>query len=90
MGIGLVLGGLVAMVAGMSMVIYTEQWLSAFGRIPVFETYLGLEGGSRLGYKLLGLGFFFLGTLALVGLLDNFVLWILAPLIAPLTRGRGV
>lgn len=89
MGIGMVIGGLVAMIAGASMVIYTEKWLSAFGRIPFFETYLGVEGGSRLGYKLIGILFFFLGTLALVGLLDNLVLWIISPLIAPLTRTAG-
>lgn len=90
MGIALVIGGLVAMAAGATMVIYTEKWLSAFGRIPFFDNYLGIEGGSRLGYKLIGLAFFFLGLLAFVGLFDNFVLWVFSPILAPLTRGQGL
>ena len=84
------LGGVVVMIISATMVIYTEKWLSTFGRIPFFEKYLGTEGGSRLGYKLIGIALFFLGTLALVGLLDNFVLWVLSPILAPLTRGRGL
>jgi hypothetical protein len=52
-----------------------------FGSVAFFEKYLGTEGGSRLGYKLLGILVFFLGVLITFKLIGAFMLWILSPLI---------
>jgi len=61
--------GLIGMIAGAAITIYSEKMLNAFGRIPIFDKYLGLEGGSRLGYKLIGIFIFFFGILQYLKLL---------------------
>lgn len=73
--------GLVLIVAGAGMTIKSEAMLDTFGRIGFFERYLGLEGGSRLGYKLLGMLTVFIGTLIFTGLITGFLRWTLGPLI---------
>mgnify|MGYP001558422830 CR=1 FL=1 len=45
---------------GMSMLLKTVWYLNMTGRIPLAEKYLGLEGGTRLFLKLLGLLIIFL------------------------------
>ncbi len=83
-----VLLGLIGMIAGMAITIYSEKMLNAFGRIPVFEKYLGLEGGSRLGYKLIGIFIFFISVLAFLNLHESFLLWVLSPILAPAMRSN--
>lgn len=72
--------GLIGMIIGAGMVIYSEKLLNAFGRIAFFEKYLGTEGGSRLGYKLLGLLIFFISLLVLTNMIQGFLLWVFSPL----------
>jgi hypothetical protein len=57
---------------GVSMVIRTEWIFSMFGRVAWAEEYLGLEGGSRLFYKLLGIILAFFGILTAFGLFEGF------------------
>ena len=72
--------GLIGMLAGALITIYSEKMLNAFGRIPVFEKYLGNEGGSRLGYKIIGMLIFFIFVLVLTGSYKGFMLWVLSPI----------
>ncbi|MFA5420847.1 MAG: hypothetical protein WC280_02405 [Patescibacteria group bacterium] len=75
-----ILVGLFLIGIGSLMVIYTEWLLKNFGRINWFERNLGSEGGTRLGYKLVGIIFVFLGLLLMTGLMDGFLGFILSPL----------
>ncbi|PIR93374.1 hypothetical protein COT99_00910 [Candidatus Falkowbacteria bacterium CG10_big_fil_rev_8_21_14_0_10_43_10] len=78
--------GLIGMVIGALITIYSEKMLNAFGRIPFFEKYLGFEGGSRLGYKIIGLLIFFISLLIMTNLIQEFLMWVLLPILAPMKR----
>jgi len=69
------------MALGVYMVLKTEKILKNWGRSSFFERNLGTEGGSRLGYKLLGLLLIFLGLVIMLGMSSNFLQFILSPLI---------
>jgi hypothetical protein len=73
--------GLFMIAAGVAVVIKTEAVLSFFGPIGFFEKYLGTEGGSRLGWKIIGLILLFFGFLIFFGLIDGFMMWLLSPLL---------
>ena len=75
-----ILGALV-IAAGTFLVIKTEWFMTNFGRIAWFEDKLGSEGGSRLGYKILGVITIFIGIVLLSGNGTNFFTWMLSPLI---------
>lgn len=72
--------GLVGLAIGVAIVIKSESMLNAFGRIQFFEEKLGAEGGSRLGYKLLGMLIIFISILMITGLINGFMLWLVSPL----------
>ena len=74
--------GLFVFAVGIFMVIKTKSILHAFGRIEFFERYLGSEGGSRLGYKIIGLIAIFIGFLMMTNMISDFLGWILSPLIS--------
>jgi len=46
-----------------------------------FEDKLGAEGGTRLGYKLIGLLAIFIGIVIMTGSGPSFFGWLLSPLI---------
>lgn len=73
--------GLAFFIVGALIVVKSEAILSAFGRIDFFDKYLGTEGGSRLGYKIIGVIVIFLGILLITGMFNGFMEWILGPLI---------
>lgn len=73
--------GLVMTLAGALIIIKSEAVFSFFGRIDFFEDKLATSGGSRLGYKLVGLMIFFLGILTMTGLIGGFMEFILSPLL---------
>lgn len=73
--------GLVIMTAGALIVIKTEWILQNFGRMAWFEAKLGTEGGSRLGYKLIGLIIIIVGIIQMTGGMGNFLTWFLGPLL---------
>jgi hypothetical protein len=65
---GFLLAGL-----GVLFVLKTEWFLENFGTIAWAEEHLGLNGGSRLMYKLIGIGFIFIGFLLISGLYSGFL-----------------
>jgi len=72
--------GIPIFLAGVFIVIKSEAMLDAFGRIDFFERNLSTSGGSRLGYKLVGIVFIIIGMMAISGLLGGFMKWITSPL----------
>lgn len=73
--------GLIIIVLGALMVLKAEWLLNNFGGISWFEDHLHTEGGSRLGYKLVGLAAVFIGILIFTNLIGSFLMWILSPLL---------
>jgi len=78
---GQVILGLAITAGGVFFVLKTEWLMSNFGRIAWFEEKLGTEGGSRLGYKLLGILAVFIGIIFMTGSGSGFLEWMLSPLI---------
>jgi len=74
------------MIVGVLIVAKTEWMLSNFGRIDWFEQKLGTSGGSRLGYKLVGIAAIFIGLLMATGSIEGFMGWVLSPLIKTMVR----
>jgi hypothetical protein len=72
--------GILVTALGASLVMKTEWYLQTFGRIAWFDEKLGSEGGSRLGYKLVGIIALFLGIVMMTGSGDSFMGWALSPL----------
>jgi hypothetical protein len=75
-----IIWGILVTAIGVSLVAKTEWFLSNFGRINWFEEKLGSDGGSRLGYKLIGILFLFIGVILMTGSGDLFFGWLLSPL----------
>jgi hypothetical protein len=78
--------GIVMAVVGALITIKSEAMLNMFGRVEFFEKYLGTEGGSRLGYKLLGILIFLIGVMLATNVFGDFMMWLLSPII---NAGRG-
>jgi hypothetical protein len=76
-----IIGGLILIFLGTLMVFKAEGLLRNFGRISWFEKHLGVEGGTRLGYKLMGILVIFFGLLLATGTFDGFIETLLSPLI---------
>ena len=76
-----ILIGFIILAVGALMVIKSEALLNAFGRIEFFDHYLGTEGGSRLGYKLIGLFAIFIGILIMTNMISGFMEWVLSPIL---------
>ncbi len=75
-----ILLGILLLAVGSLLIIYTEWFLNNFGRITWFEEKMGVEGGSRLGYKLIGIILLFLGVTIMSGNGPDFLNWVLSPL----------
>lgn len=73
--------GLIIFAIGVFLIIKTEAVLKGFGRIYFFEKNFGTEGGSRLGYKMIGIIFIFIGILIITGMINDFMEWFLSPLL---------
>jgi len=73
--------GIIIMAVGFLIVWKSESVLRFFGRVAFFEKYLGTEGGSRLGYKLIGILFIFIGLLIMTGMIGGFLGWVLWPIL---------
>lgn len=76
----LIIGSIIIFI-GYLLVAKSEWMLNNFGRIAFFEDKLGTEGGSRLGYKIIGLICIFLGFLIFTGMISGFMTWLLSPLL---------
>ncbi|MFA6604025.1 MAG: hypothetical protein WCT10_04280 [Patescibacteria group bacterium] len=81
--IGRVLGGLAAVGVGLLFVIKSEWFLNNFGAIEWAEQHLGTSGGTRLFYKLIGLGIIFIGFLAATGMIGGFLMGTVGRLFTP-------
>lgn len=79
--VGQIILGIIIVAAGAGMVIKTEWLVNNFGRMAWFEDKLGAEGGTRLGYKLIGLLAIFIGIIIMTGSGTSFFSWLLGPLI---------
>ncbi|MFA5109168.1 MAG: hypothetical protein WC458_01305 [Patescibacteria group bacterium] len=73
--------GLLILVGGAFLTVRTEWMVNNFGRIAWFEEKLGSEGGSRLGYKLIGLIGIFIGIVVMTGSGDDLMRWLLGPIL---------
>ncbi len=72
--------GVIIMFVGFIVVAKSEWLLNNFGYIEYFEQHLGTSGGSRLGYKLLGIFFLFIGFMTMTGMITGFMEWVVSPL----------
>jgi hypothetical protein len=72
--------GIIIAVVGALLVAKTEWFVQNFGRIEWCERNLGSSGGTRLGYKLMGVIILFIGIIMMTGSGDLFFGWIFAPL----------
>ncbi|MBI2633572.1 MAG: hypothetical protein HYW78_04300 [Parcubacteria group bacterium] len=63
--------GPLIIIAGVIMVFKSEWFLRTFGRVAWAEKNLGLEGGTRFFYKLLGLLVVLFGILIFTGLWND-------------------
>jgi hypothetical protein len=72
--------GIIITAVGVAFVLKTEWFLETFGRIAWFDEKLGSEGGTRLGYKLIGVIALFIGIILMTGSGDSFFGWALSPL----------
>jgi len=76
-----IIWGALLIIAGVLIVIKSESVFNAFGRIAFFEQHLGVEGGSRLGYKLIGILTIFIGMLIMTNMISGFLTWLLSPIL---------
>lgn len=65
--------GSILIALGVILVVKTEWFLGFFGRIAWAEEKLGSEGGSRLFYKLIGIGLIVFALLWISGIFYNFL-----------------
>ncbi|MEI6835356.1 MAG: hypothetical protein WCK59_00850 [Candidatus Falkowbacteria bacterium] len=80
--------GIVITALGAFMAIKTEWFLENLGRLDWFEAHLGSEGGTRLGYKLMGVLVIFIGVIMMTGSGDLFFSWLVSPLTKFANPGR--
>lgn len=66
--------GPLAIALGIILIIKTEWFIENFGTSAWAEEKMGSNGGTRLLYKLIGLGIIFFAMLAITGLLEGAVL----------------
>lgn len=71
--------GLIATVVGF-IITWKANWIvNNFGRVPWAEKWLGIEGGSRLFWKLMGVLIVVIGWLYMIGATEKIILWIFSP-----------
>ncbi|MBU0613203.1 hypothetical protein KKB10_04255 [Patescibacteria group bacterium] len=63
--------GIIGIIIGSLMVIKTEWFLRFFGKIEWAEQHLGLDGGTSLFYKLLGIAAIILSFMLMTGMLES-------------------
>lgn len=78
--------GFILIIIGILLVWKTEPIVGFAGYSDWAERNLGTEGGTRLMYKLIGIGFIFLGMLAITGLYQGFMEGTVGALFVP--KGR--
>lgn len=71
--------GLLAVIVGVLFVIKSEWLVTNFGAIEWAEAHMGTSGGSRLMYKLIGIGLIILTLLILTNLAQEIFISIMGP-----------
>jgi hypothetical protein len=84
MSFGRILLGLIITAVGAIVTIKADWFYRNFGTIPMFDKYLGSEGGGRLGYKLIGIGIALIGMMLMTNLLGIFIQSTIGRLFRPL------
>jgi hypothetical protein len=85
-----ILIGIILAAVGILMSLKAEAMLNMFGRVNFFEKYLGTEGGTRLGYKLLGVVIFLIGVMLATNVFGDFMMWFLSPLLNAERNSGGI
>ncbi|MCX7778934.1 MAG: hypothetical protein N2259_01690 [Patescibacteria group bacterium] len=78
--------GIIFCVIGTMVTMKSEWFFREFGRIEWAEKHLGMEGGSRLFYKLLGILIIFIGFFVIAGLHLSFFRWLAKTLFSSLAQ----
>jgi 1,4-dihydroxy-2-naphthoate octaprenyltransferase len=73
--------GILILIAGVILVIKSDWFLNNFGRMAWAEKFFGTSGGTRLGYKLLGILFIIIGVIFVTGSGNSFMSWLVSPLV---------
>lgn len=73
--------GLVIIALGIFIVAKSDSFLSSFGSIDFFDQHLATSGGSRFGYKLIGLAVIFIGIMIFTNMIGGLLTWIFGPLL---------
>ena len=68
-------------ISGIVLILKTQWFLENFGRIPWAEEKLGVEGGTRFFYKILGILMIFFGLTMVFGMFGGIIYFIFDPLI---------
>jgi len=73
--IGILISGV-----GVVLVVKSDWFLNNFGRMAWAEKFFGTSGGTRLGYKMLGILFAIIGIIFITGSGNSFMSWLVSPL----------
>ncbi len=84
---GRMIAGAILIAIGALITIKSEAMMQNIGRIRFFEEKFGSYGGSRFGYKMIGIGISIFGILLFANLYSAFMEWTLSPLIDATNRG---
>ena len=71
---GIIIIGVLMVVIGILIVIKTEWIVQNFGTNAWAEAKFGFSGGSRIFYKLIGLGIIFIGFIIMTGMWEGFLM----------------
>lgn len=66
--------GIVATLIGVGMILKTEWLIENFGTSAWAEEKMGTSGGSRMLYKLIGLGLIFVGFMLITNMFQSFLM----------------
>lgn len=66
--------GILLVAAGLFLILKTEWFIENFGTNAWAEEHLGMNGGTRLMYKVIGLIFIFFGFLAITNMINGFLM----------------
>ncbi|MBT4857198.1 hypothetical protein HON52_03340 [Candidatus Uhrbacteria bacterium] len=72
--------GILIVLVGISLTFKTQWYLRILGSVPFAEKVFG-GGGTRLFYKLLGVGMALLGIIVMTNFLDNLLEFLLGSLV---------
>jgi len=68
--------GILAIALGIVLILKTEWFIANFGTSRWAENHMGMSGGTRLMYKLVGLLFIVIAMLGMTGFLGGIILGI--------------